>query len=157
MKNYVKEIREKVGKMPLIMCGAAIIVENNKEEILLQKRNDNGLWGYAGGYIEYGEPLEVAAKRELYEETGLIAKKISFFANFSGKEMIYTYPNGDEVYVIEHIFICRDYEGKLLPQEEEVSELKFFDWKNLPHWEEITPLNRMGLKAYLENKKKDKE
>ena len=153
MKSYIKDMRKKIGSGPLIIAGAAVIVENDKGELLLQKRRDNGQWGYAGGCVEYGEKLEEAAQRELVEETGILAKKMDFFQNFSGEEMIYTYPNGDEVYVIEHLYICKEYEGELKAQKEEVTELRFFHWTDLPMWDEISPLNRIGLKAYIQMKK----
>jgi len=39
--------------------------------ILMGRRRDNGLWTFPGGHLEEGEqPLE-AAKRELFEETGI--------------------------------------------------------------------------------------
>ena len=65
--------------------------------ILLQKRSDNHCWGYAGGSVELDEVVEDAAKRELFEETGLIAEKLELFGVFSGKETHYVYPNGDEL------------------------------------------------------------
>jgi len=43
-------------------------------EILLIKRNDNGLWATPGGMVEVGETLTQAVLRELKEETGLVGK-----------------------------------------------------------------------------------
>ena len=37
------------------------------------------------------------SKRELFEETGLIAHDLELFGVFSGKDLHYIYPNGDEV------------------------------------------------------------
>lgn len=52
-------------------------------------RKDNHCWGYAGGSVEPDEDVEEAAKRELYEETGLVANKLELFGTFSGKDMHY--------------------------------------------------------------------
>ena len=43
------------------------------EILLIQRRNDpfTGKWALPGGYVEIDEPLEAAAKRELFEETGI--------------------------------------------------------------------------------------
>lgn len=41
----------------------------------MQQRTDCGSWGYAGGSVELGESVEQTAERELFEETGLKAKK----------------------------------------------------------------------------------
>ncbi len=49
MKNYIRYMRKRIGNDPLIIVGAAVIVENERGELLLQKRRDNSLWGYAGG------------------------------------------------------------------------------------------------------------
>ena len=46
------------------------------EVLLVRRRNppNKGAWGYPGGRIEPGEPLAVAALRELKEETGVEAE-----------------------------------------------------------------------------------
>ena len=83
---------------------------------MVQKRADNHLWGYAGGSVELDEKVEDAAKRELFEETGLIANSLELFGVFSGKELHYIYPNGDEVSNIDVVYVCRDYCGELKRQ-----------------------------------------
>lgn len=39
-------------------------------ELLLMQRSDNGHWGLPGGYVEPGESVVEAARREILEETG---------------------------------------------------------------------------------------
>ena len=39
-------------------------------EILLMRRSDNGHWGLPGGFVELGESVANAARREVVEETG---------------------------------------------------------------------------------------
>lgn len=63
-------------------------------------------------------------KRELFEEMGLIADELEFFMINSGEETHYTYPNGDEVYNVEIIYICRKYHGNIKRQEEEDGGLR---------------------------------
>ena len=41
-----------------------------ENEILLMRRSDNGLWGLPGGFVELGESVSEAARREVAEETG---------------------------------------------------------------------------------------
>lgn len=48
-KNYIKEMRKVVGHAPLMVISCGVIIENDKGEILLQKRRDNGCWGLPGG------------------------------------------------------------------------------------------------------------
>jgi ADP-ribose pyrophosphatase YjhB (NUDIX family) len=40
------------------------------DEILLMRRSDNGCWGLPGGFVELGESVSEAARREVEEETG---------------------------------------------------------------------------------------
>lgn len=72
-----------------------------------ESSTDNHQWGYAGGSIELGETVEEAAKRELFEEMGLVADEMELFYINSGEETHYIYPNGDEVYNVEIIYICQ--------------------------------------------------
>ena len=132
MGEYIMDMRKRVGHIPLMQCGASVIVENEKGEILLQQRTDNGAWGYAGGSVELYEKVEEAAARELEEETGLIADELELLGVFSGPRMAYTYPNGDQVSNVDVVFLCRKYHGTLLCQEGEVERLAFFAPDALP-------------------------
>lgn len=129
--GYISELRKFVGHAPIIHTCASVIVEQNGK-ILLQKRRDNGLWCYAGGSVELYESTENAAKRELYEECGITALSLELFGVFSGEDFAYTYPNGDMVSTIDIVYTCREFEGELRPQPEEVTELKFFPPDDLP-------------------------
>ena len=93
--------------------------------------------------------MEDCARRELFEETGLIADEIEFFMVNSGPEVHYVYPNGDEVSNIEIIYVCRKYHGELKRQEEEIEELKFF---NIAEGEldNISPPIRPVVKRFIE-------
>ena len=151
MGSYISDMRRFVGHAPLLQCAASIIIEDDAGRILLGKRTDNKCWGYAGGSIELGETVEECARRELFEETGLTAGDIDLFMINSGEPTHYTYPNGDEVYNVEIVYICSDYTGKLHPQEDEISELKFFDKADIP--DEISPPIRPVIEKYLERRK----
>jgi len=148
--SYIKDLRKFVGHKTIIMPCSAVIVLNEKNEILLQKRVDNGLWALHGGAIEVDEEIESAARREMYEETGLIADELEFFKVFSGKKNHHIYPNGDEVYIIDNIFVCKKYHGELSCQKEEVQELKFFSIKDLP--KEMMLSNRDIILDYFKSK-----
>ncbi len=43
-KNYISKMRKVVGHAPLMVISCGVIIENDKGEILLQKRHDNGCW-----------------------------------------------------------------------------------------------------------------
>lgn len=130
--GYVMELRKFIGSRPVIVAGAGVILVNEKNEILLQKRADNGFWDYPAGSMELGESFEECARREVYEETGLVCGKLEFFMDLSGKESFYEYPNGDKTYTAGIIYICRDFSGEMKVQEDEVQTQAFFPLNALP-------------------------
>lgn len=152
MSDYIMDLRKVVGHAPLLQCAASIIIENDAGEVLLGRRTDNHQWGYSGGSIELDETVEECAKRELFEEMGLVADELEFFMVNSGPETHYVYPNGDEVYNVEIIYLCRSYRGELRRQESEVEELRFFSLEELP--EEISPPIRPVMRRYVEMREK---
>ncbi|WP_374284912.1 NUDIX hydrolase [Lactococcus sp.] len=131
-EGYIMELREKIGHIPLVIACASVIIYDEKKGLLLQKRVDNGTWCYHGGSIEPGETAQEAAKRELFEETGLIAGQMTLFTVASGEEQHFFYPNGDEVYIIDSVFICQDFSGHHELEASEVSDLKWFSLDELP-------------------------
>lgn len=141
------ELRKAVGRRPLIQTGAGVLVVDAAGRVLLQRRSDNGCWDYAGGSMELGEEIEETARRELLEETGLTARRLELLGVFSGEDLHYIYPNGDEAYNVDVVYICRDYAGELTPQAGEVDELRFFDADDLP--DNISPPSRKALERWL--------
>jgi ADP-ribose pyrophosphatase YjhB (NUDIX family) len=150
MKEYLKNLRKLVGHMPILVCGASVIVENENGEILLQLRKDNKCWGYPGGSVDINEVVEEAAKRELLEETGLIANTLELFGVFSGKELYYIYPHGDEISNVDIVYICKSYSGEVKADMVESVDVKFFDINELP--DNISPPCVPALKKYQEIK-----
>lgn len=146
MSSYIMDLRKEVGHRPLLQVGASVIVEDKFGRILLQLRSDNHCWGYAGGSVELDEEVEEAAKRELLEETGLVAEELSLFGIFSGKDVHYVYPNGDEVSNVDIVFICKKYSGDMKCQESEVDKLMFFDADDLP--DNISPPIRKAIEKW---------
>ena len=147
MSGYIRTIRKKVGHDPVLQCGASVILVAPDGRILLQLRRDCDMWGYHGGSVELDERVEAAAERELYEETGLRAVSLELFGVFSGPEMHFVYPNGDEVSNVDTVFVCRSYTGVVKMQESEVSSLQFFAPDEIP--ENIFLPNRPALRKYL--------
>jgi len=131
MKDYIKNIRKLIGHERLMIVGASVIICKNGK-LLLQKRKDNGCWGYHGGCVELGETVEEAAKRELLEETGLVANSLELLGVFSGKELFYTYPHGDKVANTDVVFLCEDYTGEIITQTNETTALQWFELDKLP-------------------------
>lgn len=152
--GYIMDLRKYVGHQRLLMVGAGVFIYRDGQ-LLLQRRKDNGLWGDHGGAVELSEKVEDTACRELKEETGLTARSLELIATFSGPECDYTYPNGDQVSMVIFAFLCRDFEGELQMQQEEVTELRWFSLDKLPPETEIAPVTRPMLRACLEKLRKD--
>ena len=108
-----------------------IIVENNLKEILLiQRRNEpfKECWCFPGGYLNYGEEtLEMAAVRELKEETNLEVKTsdLILLGNYSSPSRD---PRG---HVITHVYVARRYSGEPRAQDDALS-FRWFDIGNTP-------------------------
>ena len=129
-KNYIKWIRSKVGNEKIILPFAGGCIFNESGEVLLQKRADFNKWGFPGGAIELGETPQMAAIREIKEETGLdveIIKLIGVYTDFDVQ-----YPNGDEVQSICIAYELKVTGGELLAEDNETLELKYFALDNLP-------------------------
>ena len=150
MANYILDLRKTVGHRPLLQCAASIIIENEQGEVLLGRRTDNHKWGYSGGSIELGETVEECARRDLSEEMGLTALELEFFMINSGEETHYIYPNGDEVYNVEIVYLCHRWQGEPRPQEEEFSELRFFPVQEIP--EDISDPILPVLREYIKKR-----
>jgi 8-oxo-dGTP pyrophosphatase MutT (NUDIX family) len=135
--NYIQELRQLVGTRPLIMVGAAVLVLNSEDELLMLRRTDNACWGIPGGALEPGERLEETARRETREETGLVVGEMQLFNVFSGPDLYYRYPNGAEVHNVTAVYLTRDVHGAACLDLSEHSEIGYFPLEKLP--EPVSP------------------
>lgn len=144
--SYVRELRSLVGHRPLIVAGAAVLIFDAENCLLMQRRKDNHQWGLIGGSMEIGESLEETARREVWEETGLELAELNWFDLFSGREVIYQLPHGDVVVNVTAVYTSRKFLGQ--PQlSEEGLELRFVRLNELPI--NISPPDRPIIERYL--------
>lgn len=129
--DYILQLRQFIGHRPVLMVGAAILVLDEHHRLLLMKRSDSGCWGLPGGATEPGEVVEEAAKRETFEEVHLEVGEMSLFGVFSGPELYYKYPNGDEVYNVTVVYRSRDWRGEIKLNAEH-TEWKWFAATEIP-------------------------
>lgn len=133
MTNYIKDLRRRVGNIPLILNTATGALFNNTGEVLLQERADTKDWGFPGGYLEYGETYKEALIREFQEDTGLLVTPDKLIQITD--DTFYKYPNGDQIQSINHFFLVRYVKGALLSVEtDETIKLKYFKLDQPPHF-----------------------
>jgi ADP-ribose pyrophosphatase YjhB (NUDIX family) len=129
--DYISELRQYVGHRPLLMVGAAVLIVDSEDRLLLMKRSDSSCWGPPGGAVELGEVVEEAACREVREETGLELEELELFGVFSGPDLFYRYPNGDEVYNVTIVYLAHEPRGDIGLNSEHV-EWNWFKVADLP-------------------------
>jgi ADP-ribose pyrophosphatase YjhB (NUDIX family) len=129
--DYIFQLRQYIGHRPILLVGAAILILDEQERLLLMKRSDIGCWGIPGGAMEPGEVVEDVAKREALEETHLEIGQMSLFGVFSGPELNHKYPNGDEVYNVSIVYLSLDWRGEIKLNEEH-SQWKWFAACDIP-------------------------
>ena len=131
--NYIAEMRKHVGHDLVMTVGCGVLIENEKGEVLLQKRSDTGDWCVPGGALEPGETYIEAATRELSEEVGIKVSDLKLFGLYSGEDREIHYPNGDVVYSLSVIFITKSFTGEISDSDSEVIEHRFFDKNSIPN------------------------
>ena len=129
--DYILELRQYIGHRPVLTVGAGIFVLDEQARLLLMRRGDNGCWGFPGGASEPGEVVEDAARRETLEETNLEIGEMTLFGVFSGPELFYKYPNGDEVYNVTIMYLSRDWHGEVQLNDEH-TEWRWFSVDEIP-------------------------
>lgn len=143
--DYILQLRQYMGHRPILLVGAAVLVLDEQNRLLLMKRSDIGRWGIPGGAMEPGEVVEGTARREAREETGLELGEMSLFGVFSGSELYYKYPNGDEVYNVSIVYTCRDWRGDIALNHEH-SEWRWFAANEIP--EDVSPPIKPVLRQF---------
>ena len=122
-----------------MQCGATVVVFDVVQRVLMLRRTDNMSWCFPGGSIELGERVEEAAQREVLEEAGIRVTELRLLNVFSGKELYYKYPHGDEVYNVDVVYYTSQYQGEIEINDES-SEYAFFAIGEIPN--DVSPPQR---------------
>jgi len=147
-KDYICWLRSKVGHEKVILVFAGGCIFNDKGQVLLQRREDFGEWGFPGGAVELGETPEQAAIREVKEETGLDVEVRRLIGIYTDRNM--EYPNGDKAQSICIVYELQMTGGELVCDGGETLELKWFSLNEEPElfckqhqetWRDITKDN----------------
>ena len=147
--SYLQKIRKKIGSGRIFVPGVRAIIINDADEILLQRRRDNALWGLPGGAVELDETVLEALKREVKEETALKVIEAEPMGLYCGPRQKLSSPNGDEVQCFAVAFIVRRWEGRPHADGLEGSLVRFFSISELP--ESLVPIHEQTIEDYIRN------
>ena len=141
MEDYIHYLRAMIGHSKALSVGLTALIINEKQEVLLEKRSDNGLYCFPGGGLDYEEHVLAGVRRELREETGLDVNSWSLFMILSGKGTTITYPNSDITNYVDLVFFATidSHKAKLAPQDNESTSVFFCPLNALPPLEQFLP------------------
>lgn len=93
------------------------LIKKDGKYLLVQEKQPKayGLWNLPAGHVDKGETLEIAAIREVKEETGYNAQLV--------KEIALYHETAQQT--IKHIFSADIIGGELTPQEDEILDVKW--------------------------------
>ncbi|RLF60873.1 MAG: ADP-ribose pyrophosphatase [Thermoplasmata archaeon] len=103
------------------------IIREDKKVLLIKRKKEpfRNMWALPGGFVEYGERVEDAVKREVKEETGLDVKIKRLFGVYSDPDRD---PRGHTVSIVFVLEIV----GGDLRGGDDASDARFFPLNSLP-------------------------
>lgn len=112
-----------------IWLGVANVVENEKGEWLVVKKAYSGLkghWSLPAGFVQEAETVEMAAMREVLEETGIMCEVIGLIGFRSG---VINNKISDNMAIFYSKLLDQD--AKAIAQEGEIEEVQWMTPKQL--------------------------
>lgn len=103
-------------------CVIAVIEKGDEMLLLRHSQRNQNIYACMAGFVETGESLEQALKREALEETGIVIDNIRYAGSQS-------WPFPDQLMVA---FYADYVSGELKIQEDEISEAKWFRKDDIP-------------------------
>ncbi|MDH6577573.1 NUDIX domain-containing protein [Kitasatospora sp. MAP5-34] len=86
-----------------IVPAVTAFVVNEQDELLLERRSDNGRWGMPGGVQEIGESIADTVTREVLEETGIEVDVVGLVGIYSDPGHVIAFSDGE---VRQEFSIC---------------------------------------------------
>jgi len=133
-----------------LVPAASVAVSNDHDEILMQRRADNGLWALPGGTMDFGESIGETAIREVREETGVDVEIDGIVGIYSDPRHLIEYSDGEVRQQFNICFSARLLGGTLHTSDEstEVAWIKPESLESLP----IHNTTRLRLRHFLERR-----
>lgn len=128
--DFVLSLRKKIGHDLLWLPGITGVVFNDKQQVLLVRRADDGRWTLITGMLDPGEEPAAGTLREVEEEAGVTAE-IEHLIHVGSHGPI-TFPNGDRCTFLNVAFRCRYVGGEARVNDDESTDVGWFDLDRLP-------------------------
>jgi 8-oxo-dGTP pyrophosphatase MutT (NUDIX family) len=130
--SYFGQLRALAGDRTLLLTATRLVLRDASGRLLLIRRSDNGVWAVPAGAMELGESIADCAVRELWEETGLQATRVTPYALHTGAD--YTERNmfGDRYQHFVVLFRVDEWYGELVRQTDETTDARFFPQGTMP-------------------------
>jgi ADP-ribose pyrophosphatase YjhB (NUDIX family) len=91
----------RIGREGKIRLGCSVVLLNeDRDQVLLTRRADNGEWCLPGGAVDPGESVTETCQREMREETGLEVKVVRLTGVYSDPDQVVVYPDGNKAFVV---------------------------------------------------------
>jgi len=91
------QVGERIAKKGKIAVGcSASMFDDARHKMLLIRRADNHRWAVPGGFMEPGESMTEACKREVLEETGYSIEVASLIGVYTSPHLLLEYADGNK-------------------------------------------------------------
>ena len=141
--EYVRYLRSHVGNDLLLLPGVSGAVLNERGEVLLHQRSDNGQWALVSGILEPGEQPAEALVREVEEETAVVVEVVGLTSVWVTPQV--THPNGDRAQYVNLCFLCRHVSGQARVADDESTAVGWFAPSDLPDGMAESSLRKLEL------------
>jgi 8-oxo-dGTP diphosphatase len=139
--DYLTHLVNKGFEGPYLTVDAVLEYENGI--VLIERTNPPLGWALPGGFVDYGETVEQAIKREVKEETNLDVAELKLLG-------VYSAPNRDARFHTVSVVFSTTAKGKLKASSD-AKNAKVYPFDNLP--DKIAFDHRKIIEDYLEQKK----
>jgi 8-oxo-dGTP pyrophosphatase MutT (NUDIX family) len=127
--EFVAELRQHIGQVPLWLPGATAVVIRDQQVLLIQ-RSDNLAWAPVSGIVDPGENPADCAVREVLEEAGIhvVARRLALVS--VSPPIIHA--NGDHAQYLDLVFRMDWVSGEPFAADDECLDARWVDLDDLP-------------------------
>ena len=148
-QTYHGRLRAALGNNQRIITPAArAVIHNDRGELLLIRRSDNGNWALPAGTMELGDSVLDCLRREVVEETGLTVQQATLFAIHSEPRFHFSNAYGGLHQTLTFSFSVDSWSGTLVTETDESTDARFFPVHELPQISEAHRETLEDLRAF---------